>query len=115
MSVDTGITCSAAKSLAGNHSVVLSRLRVAVVLAQTEVDHEQPVTGLSVSHDEVIRLDVTMNDVPRVNHFELAELERHSQTRPSQMRDNKEDRTLYHLICQHQNSLQAELPATLSE
>jgi len=64
MSVDTGISCCATKTLASNHFVVLLGLRITVVLAQPKIDHEHPIGGLPVSHDEVIGLDVAMNDVP---------------------------------------------------
>jgi len=115
MGVDTGISCCATESLPGDHLVVLSCLRITVIFAQTKVDHKHPTAGLPVSHDEVIGLDVAMNDVPCVDPFKLADLQSCSQTRTSQKRDTKEDKVPYHLICQHQNSLQAELPSTLIE
>lgn len=74
MSIDTSISCCAAESLAGNHPVVLSRLWIAVILAHPEVDHEHPITGLAMSHNEVVRLDIAMDDVPSVNDFKLADL-----------------------------------------
>jgi hypothetical protein len=79
MSVDAGISCCATESLAGDHLVVLSRLRITVVFAQTKVDHEHPIAGLPMSHNEVIGLDVAMNDVPCVDNLKLADLIRCSQ------------------------------------
>ena len=115
MSVDTGISCCATESFTGDHLVMLSRLRITVVLAHAKVNHEHPITGLLVSHDKVIGLDVAMNDMPCVDYFKLADLQRCSQTRLSQIWDTQEDKVPYHLVCQHQNSLQAELPSTLIE
>jgi len=86
MRIDTGISCCAAEILAGNHSIVFSRLRITVRLAQPKVDHEHPITGLSMPHDEVIRLNVAMDDMPSVNDLKLADLQQCSQTRTSQMR-----------------------------
>jgi hypothetical protein len=115
MSVDTGISCRATKGFAGDHVVVFSRLRIAVVLAHPKVDHEHPIAGLLVSHDKVIGLDVAMNDVPCMDGLKLADLQRCSQTRVSPTRNTKEYRAPYHLVCQHQNGLQAELPSTVIE
>ena len=84
MSVDTGISCCAAEGLAGNHSIVLSRLRITIILAHPKVNHEHSIAGLAISHDKVIRLDVAMNDVPSMNDLELAYLQQYSQTRTSQ-------------------------------
>jgi len=98
MSVDTGISCRATKSFAGDHPVVFSRLRITVVLAHAKVNHEHPIAGVLVSHDKVIGLDVAMNDAPCMDNFKLADLQRCSQTRISPIQDTKENKVLYHLV-----------------
>lgn len=114
MSVDAGISCCATESFTSDHLVVLSRLRITVVLAHSKINHEHPIAGLLVSHDKVIGLDVAMNDMPCVDYFKSADLQC-SQTRMSQIQDTQEDEASYNLVCQHQNSLQTELPSTLIE
>ena len=84
MSIDTGISCCATESLASNHSIVFSRLRVAVILAHPKVDHKHPVADIAISHNEVIRFDVAMDDVPSVNALKSADLQQWSQTWTSQ-------------------------------
>jgi hypothetical protein len=62
MSIDTGITSSTGKVLVLTVWDVEVRLRVTVLLGQTEIDHVDLIATLADTHQEVVRLDVTMDE-----------------------------------------------------
>ena len=61
-------------------------LIVAEFLCETEVDDEQLVAAPAVAHDEIVRLDVAVDEVPAVDVLEAA----------------------YHLLGEHQRRLHRE-------
>eukprot|EP00754_Rhynchopus_humris_P023692 Rhum_TRINITY_DN14846_c4_g1::Rhum_TRINITY_DN14846_c4_g1_i4::g.122834::m.122834 len=67
---------------------VLVRLRVAVLLRQTEVDHVHVVSLLRHTHQEVVGLDVTVKEVLGVRELDTRD----------------------HLVGEHQGGLDTELP-----
>jgi hypothetical protein len=62
MGVDGGVTGSASQVLVLTVWDVEMSLRVAVLLGKTEIDHVDLVSTLSNPHQEVIRLDITVDE-----------------------------------------------------
>ena len=50
------------------------RLGVAVLLGETEIDDVDLVSALADAHEEVVRLDVTVDEVTRVHVFNAGDL-----------------------------------------
>lgn len=74
MCVDAGVSRRACQVLVLSVRYMLMRLGVAVLLCQAEVDHVHQVTLLAKTHQEIIGLNVTMNEVLRVYVFDAAYL-----------------------------------------
>jgi hypothetical protein len=49
-------------------------LGIPVLLGKTEIDHIDLVSSFSNSHQEVVRLDITMDEVSRVDVFDSRDL-----------------------------------------
>ena len=67
MSIDGGVTSGAGQVLVLPVGNVKVGLRVSIFLGETEIDYIHLVAALPDSHQEVIRLDVTVNKVPRMD------------------------------------------------
>lgn len=65
--VDRGVTGSSGEVLVLTVGDVQVRLGVTVLLGETKVDHVDLVSALADAHQEVVGLDVTVNEVARVN------------------------------------------------
>jgi len=87
MGVDGCVPGSSSQVLAITVGDVLSSLGVAEALGQTEVDNVNVMLLLANSDQKVIRLDISMQEMARVNEFN----------------------SLKHLIGQHEDGLQGEL------
>ena len=74
MSVDAGITGSTSQVLVLSVWDVEVGLGIAVLLGQTEIDNVDLVAALANAHEEVVRLDVTVNEVAGVNIFDARNL-----------------------------------------
>lgn len=46
------------------------RLRVAIFLRKTKIDHVDLITTLANAHEKVVRFDIAMDEVLRVNVFD---------------------------------------------
>ena len=86
MSVDTGITSSTSQVLVLTVRNMEVGLGVTVFLSKTKVNYVDLVTTLANSHQEIVRLDVTVDERLGVDVLDA--------------RDE--------LVCQEQNSLQRE-------
>ena len=62
VSVDAGIACSTSQVLVLTIWNMEMGLRVTVLLGQTEIDDIDLVASLSDTHEEVVRLDVTVDE-----------------------------------------------------
>ena len=83
-------------------------LWVPVLLGETEIDNVHLVTALADTHEEVVGLDVTMNEVPGVNVLDTGYLTwRIWFVRTATAEDNYE--MTYQLVGQQEHGLQAEL------
>jgi hypothetical protein len=91
--VHTSVASRSSQRLVISVRDVIACLGVFVALGEAEVDHETCVPLVIVSHQEVIRLHVTMQEVVRVQVLETGE----------------------HLISQHANSFQSESTSTILE
>jgi len=63
MCVDAGITCSTSQVLVLSVRYMLMGLGVTVLLSQAKVNHIHEVTLLAETHQEVVRLYITVNKV----------------------------------------------------
>lgn len=71
--VDGGVTSGASQVLVLSVRNVEVCLGVAVLLGQTEIDNVDLVTPLSNAHEEVVRLDVTVNEALGVDVLDTAD------------------------------------------
>lgn len=69
MSVDWGISGSSSKVLSISVRDMLSSLRVSETLSQSEVDHVDVVLLFSDTDQEVVRLDVSVQEVAGMNEL----------------------------------------------
>ena len=83
---------------------VLASLRVTESLGQTEVDYVHVVLLFADADQEVVWLDVSMQKVSRVHEFNSLELQTKFKTE-----------MFYHLVSQHQHSLEGELAFAVVE
>ncbi len=67
MSVDAGIACSTSQIFVLAIGDVEMRFGVAVLFGETEVNHIDLITAFPNAHQEVVRLNVTMNEGLCVN------------------------------------------------
>jgi len=67
MGVDTGISCCAGQVLVLAVRYMLMSLRVAVFLCKAKVNYIHKVTLLAKTHEEVVGLDITMDEILRVD------------------------------------------------
>lgn len=74
MCIDTGISCSSCEILVFSIGDVLMCASVPVFLGQTKVYHIHKVAFFAKSHEKVIRFDISMNEVLRVDVFNAADL-----------------------------------------
>ena len=86
MSIDTSISGSSCQTLVVLVWDVLSSLRVSVSLGQAKVDHMNDVLLFAMANQEVVWFHVTVNEVVIVKEF----------------------KSLYHLVSNHQSSLDCE-------
>ena len=93
MSVDRCVASRARERLIVTVGDMVTRLRVFVPLAQAEVDHIAGATLVSVSHKEVVRLHVSMQEVVVVHVFEAGD----------------------HLVSQHAHSLEGQFTTAILE
>ena len=70
VSVDGGVTGSAGEVLVLPVGNVKMGLRVSVLLGKAEIDHIDLVATFPDPHQEIVRLDVTVNEVARVDVFD---------------------------------------------
>ena len=76
MSVNAGVSGGARQVFVFSVRYVLMCARVAIFLGETEVDDVHQVALLTEAHEKVVGLDVTMNEVFRVNVLNAADLTR---------------------------------------
>lgn len=69
MSVDWGISGSSSKVLSISVRDMLSSLRVSETLSQSEVDHVDVVLLFADTDQEVVRLDVSVQEVAGMNEL----------------------------------------------
>lgn len=74
MRVDRRITSSASQVLVLTIRDVQVSLRVAIFLGQTEIDDVDLIATFTNTHQEVVGLDVTMDEVSGVNVFHSGDL-----------------------------------------
>ncbi len=70
MGVDGGVTSGTGQVLVLSVRDVQVGLGVSVFLGQTEVNHVDLVASLADTHEEVVRLDISVDEVSRVNVFD---------------------------------------------
>lgn len=73
MSVDGGITSGTSQVLVLTVRDVEVSLRVAVLLGQTEIDHVDLVAALADAHEEIVRLDITVDEGLGVDVFDAGD------------------------------------------
>lgn len=69
MGVNASVSCGTRQVLVLAVRDVEMSLGVAVLLCETEIDNVDLVASFSDTHQEVIRLHIAMNKVPRMNVF----------------------------------------------
>mmetsp|Transcript_20117 Transcript_20117/g.64156 ORF Transcript_20117/g.64156 Transcript_20117/m.64156 type:complete len:309 (+) Transcript_20117:718-1644(+) len=82
--VDARVARGAGEALVLTERDVHVRLGVAVPLGQAEVDHKHPASVLADAHEEVVWLDISMDEVPRVHKLD----------------------PIHHLLSEHQHRLE---------
>lgn len=75
MRIDGGIASGASQVLVLTVRDMKVRLRITILLCKTKVNNVDLVAALSDTHEEVVRLNVTVNEVTRVNIFNSRNLE----------------------------------------
>jgi hypothetical protein len=73
VSVDGGVTSGTSQVLVLSVRDVEVGLRVPVLLGETEVDHVDLVAPLADAHEEVVRLDITVDEALGVNVLNTAD------------------------------------------
>lgn len=81
---------------------MLSSFRVSKPFGEAEIDHIDVVLFLSNSYEEVVGLDVSMQEVPRVDELYSLQLK-------------ALDIISYHLVCEHQHCFERKLPLAIVE
>ena len=74
---------------------MLACLRVTESFGEAEVDYVDVVLLFANSDQKVVRLDVSVEEVARVDKLDSLQLSKHVRAGPN----------TYHLICKHENSL----------
>ena len=75
MGVDRGVTCGTRQILVLPVRNMKVGLWVTELLCQTEIDDVDLVSAFADTHEEVVRLDVTMDEVARMYIFHTRDLE----------------------------------------
>jgi hypothetical protein len=100
---------------------VLSRLGVPEALGQTEINDVYVVLLLADTNEKVIRLDISVEEVARVNKFDSLKLksivrfQMYKKRRRRSLRKRFEFQVTYHLIGQHQDCLEREFTLAVIE
>ena len=74
MCVDTGIACGSSEVFIFSVGDVLVRASVSVFLCQPKVNNVNKVALLAEPHQEVVRLDISMDEIFRMNELNPTDL-----------------------------------------
>ena len=74
MCVDAGVSSGTGQVLVLSVRDVQVRLGISVLLGESEIDDVDLISSLSDSHQEIVGLDISVNEVSRVNVFDSGDL-----------------------------------------
>ena len=74
MSVDAGVSSGTGQVLVLSVRNVKMRLGISILLGESEIDDVDLVSSLADPHQEVVRFDISVNEVSGVNVFDSGNL-----------------------------------------